>query len=265
MSNILDKIIDTKKQEVANLKLVAPEASLRQVKFFSRSSLSLKEQLLAKDSSGIIAEFKQKSPSKGEINFAVKVEEVTRGYADAGAAGLSVLTDHDYFGGSIINLVKAREANPGIPILRKDFMIDSYQITEAKAYGADVILLIAACLTKEEIHHLAQYAKELKLEVLLETHDETELEKISHWVDMVGVNNRNLKTFEVNIETSVKLANLIPDEFVKISESGIFSVETINRLKRVGYKGFLMGETFMKTDNPAQTCSEFIEKLKNQV
>ena len=262
MKNILDRITETKKAEVVKLKKVTPEASLKQGNFFDRSCISLKKRLLTPETSGIIAEFKQKSPSKGEINFAVKVEEVTRGYADAGATGLSVLTDHDYFGGSIINLVKAREANPGIPILRKDFMIDSYQITEAKAYGADVILLIAACLTKEEIHHLAQYAKELKLEVLLETHDETELEKISHWVDMVGVNNRNLKTFEVNIETSVKLANLIPDEFVKISESGISSVETINRLKSAGYKGFLMGETFMKTDNPAQTCSEFIEKLK---
>ena len=262
MKNILDRITETKKAEVVKLKKVMPEASLKQGIFFDRSCISLKKRLLTPETSGIIAEFKQKSPSKGEINFAVKVEEVTRGYADAGATGLSVLTDHDYFGGSIINLVKAREANPGIPILRKDFMIDSYQITEAKAYGADVILLIAACLTKEEIHHLAQYAKELKLEVLLEIHDETELEKISHWVDMVGVNNRNLKTFEVNIETSVKLANLIPDEFVKISESGISSVETINRLKIAGYKGFLMGETFMKTDNPAQTCREFIEKLK---
>ena len=223
-------------------------------KFFDHSCISLKERLLTTGATGIIAEFKQKSPSKGEINFAVKVEEVTRGYADAGAAGLSVLTDHDYFGGSIINLVKAREVNPETPILRKDFMIDSYQITEAKAYGADVILLIAACLTKDEIHQLAQYAKELQLEVLLEIHNETELEKISHLVDMVGVNNRNLKTFEVNIETSVKLATLIPDEFVKISESGISSVETIKILKNAGYKGFLMGENFMKTDNPAQTC-----------
>jgi indole-3-glycerol phosphate synthase len=262
MKNILDKIIETKKAEVVNLKKVTPEASLKQAKFFDHSCISLKERLLTTGATGIIAEFKQKSPSKGEINFAVKVEEVTRGYADAGAAGLSVLTDHDYFGGSIINLVKAREVNPETPILRKDFMIDSYQITEAKAYGADVILLIAACLTKDEIHQLAQYAKELQLEVLLEIHDETELEKISHLVDMVGVNNRNLKTFEVNIETSVKLATLIPDEFVKISESGISSVETIKILKNAGYKGFLMGENFMKTDNPAQTCKEFIEKLK---
>jgi len=262
MSNILEKIIETKKQEVINQKRVATEVSLRKGKLFARETLSLIERLLDENSSGIIAEFKQKSPSKGEINFAVKVEEVTRGYAGAGAAGLSVLTDFEYFGGSVINLLRAREANPGIPILRKDFMIDTYQITEAKAYGADVVLLIAACLSKEEIHHLAQYAKELQLEVLLEIHDETELEKISSFVDMVGVNNRNLKNFEVSVETSLKLANLIPDQFVKISESGISSADTINVLKSAGYKGFLIGETFMKTENPAQTCRNFIEKLK---
>jgi len=262
MSNILEKIIETKKQEVINQKRVATEVSLRKGKLFARETLSLKERLLAENSSGIIAEFKQKSPSKGEINFAVKVEEVTRGYVEAGAAGLSVLTDFEYFGGSVINLLRAREANPGIPILRKDFMIDTYQITEAKAYGADIILLIAACLSKEEIYHLAQFAKELRLEVLLEIHDETELEKISSYVDMVGVNNRNLKNFEVSVETSLKRANLIPDQFVKISESGISSADTINVLKSAGYKGFLIGETFMKTENPAQTCRNFIEKLK---
>lgn len=264
MSNILDKIIETKKAEVANLKKVSPESSLRQAKLFARPTLSLKNRLIDDKSSGIIAEFKQKSPSKGEINYLVRVEEVTRGYANAGAAGLSVLTDFEYFGGSIINLAKAREANPEVPLLRKDFTIDPYQVTEAKAYGADLILLIAACLSKDEIHTLSEYAKNLNLEILLEIHDETELEKISPLVDLVGVNNRNLKTFEVNVETSLKLANLIPDRFVKISESGISSPDTVRTLRNAGYKGFLMGETFMKTENPAETCRTFIEKLKEQ-
>lgn len=263
MSNILDKIIETKKAEVANLKKVVPESSLRQAKLFTRPTLSLKNRLKDENCTGIIAEFKQKSPSKGEINYSVHVEEITRGYVNAGAAGLSVLTDFDYFGGSIINLAKAREVNPDVPILRKDFTIDSYQITEAKAYGADLVLLIAACLSKDEVHILSEYAKKLNLEVLLEIHDETELEKISPLVDLVGVNNRNLKTFEVNVETSIKLAHHIPDQFVKISESGISLPKTVKMLKNAGYRGFLMGETFMKTENPAQTCREFIEKLKD--
>ncbi len=262
MSNILDKVIETKKAEVANLKKISPESYLRQAKLFTRPTISLKKRLTDEHSTGIIAEFKQKSPSKGEINYSVRVEEVTRGYVNAGAAGLSVLTDFEFFGGSIINLAKAREANPEIPILRKDFTIDPCQITEAKAYGADLILLIAACLSKDEVHSLSEYAKKLNLEVLLEIHDEFELEKISPLVDLVGVNNRNLKTFEVNVETSIKLAQIIPDQFVKISESGISKPETIRKLRNAGYRGFLVGETFMKTENPSQTCRDFIAKLK---
>jgi len=262
MKNILDKIIETKKTEVAHLKEVTPESTLKDGKFFSRTCLSMKERLLQGNGTGIIAEFKQKSPSKGEINFAVKVEEVTRGYSEAGAVGLSVLTDYEYFGGSVINLVKARDANPATPILRKDFMVDPYQVTEAKAYGADVILLIAACLQKEEVNQLAAYAKELGLEVLLEIHDESELDKISPLVDMVGVNNRNLKTFEVSVENSIRLAKLIPAQYVKISESGLSSPETILRLKAAGFSGYLIGETFMKTADPGQACRELIDKLR---
>lgn len=262
--NILDKITATKRKEVANLKKVAPEASLTEGKFFSRQTLSLKNRLLTSPSPGIIAEFKQKSPSRGEINYAVKVEEVTRSYVQAGALGLSVLTDYEYFGGSISNLIKAREINPGTPVLRKDFMVDPYQITEAKAYGADVILLIAASLTKEEIHTLSRKAKDLGLEILLEIHDETELEKISPEVDMVGVNNRNLKTFGVDVETSLRLVNLIPDRFVRISESGLSSPETIQKLYSAGYQGFLIGETFMSTSDPGAACADFIEKVTKQ-
>ncbi len=241
---------------------MVPEEALKQGKFFSRRCLSLKTNLLKEGASGIIAEFKQKSPSKGIINFDVKVEEVTLEYSQAGASGLSVLTDFEYFGGTIMNLVKAREANPGISILRKDFVIDSYQLVEAKAYGADVILLIAACLSREEVHGLAGKARELGLEVLLEIHDESELDKISSYVDLVGVNNRNLKTLKVNIETSLRLAPVIPGEFVKISESGLSTPETIIHLEKAGFMGFLISETFMKMADPGKACDDFISQLK---
>jgi len=262
MKNILEQIVETKKAEVLELKKRVSEVSLRQQPFFSRTTLSLKQRLQAEDSSGIIAEFKQKSPSKGEINPAAKVGEITRGYTEAGAAGLSVLTDTQYFGGSLDNLLKARGVNPATPILRKDFIIDEIQLVEAKAFGADVVLLIAACLEKEEVHHLAEKAKTLGLEVLLEIHDESELDKISPLVDLVGVNNRNLKTFEVNIETSLRLAPLIPEQFLKISESGLANAETVLRLKSAGFRGFLIGETFMKTSDPVQACAGFIQSLQ---
>jgi len=259
--NILEKIIETKKVEVARQKKAIPAAHLKKYPGYGRKCNALKAALLKHNSTGIIAEFKQKSPSKGEINFSVKVEKVTKGYADAGAAGLSVLTDYEYFGGTLANLAKAREANPEIPVLRKDFMIDTYQILEAKAFGADVILLIAACLEKEQAETLAKKAKSLGMEVLMEVHDSEELKMVNNFVDIVGVNNRNLKTFEVDVETSVKLAKLIPERFVKISESGLAGAETIHYLRKNGFKGFLMGETFMKTDNPGEACKKLITEL----
>lgn len=228
---------------------------------FKRKCNSLKKNLLKASSSGIIAEFKQKSPSKGDINFRVKVEDVTKAYVDAGAVCLSVLTDTEYFGGTLANLCKARETNPGIPILRKDFMIDVYQIVEAKAFGADVILLIAACLEKEQAEILAKKAKSLGMEVLMEIHNAEELEKVNDFVDIVGVNNRNLKTFDVDVETSVHLSKLIPDKFVKISESGLDKAETIHYLRENGFRGFLIGETFMKTENPGVACKKLILEL----
>ena len=259
--NILDKIIETKKTEVAGQKKMVSIEQLEKYPLFNRKCNSLKASLLKDGSSGIIAEFKQKSPSKGEINFKVKVEEVTKDYANAGVAGISVLTDYEYFGGTLENLVKARETNPEIPILRKDFMIDSYQIVEAKAHGADVILLIAACLEKEQAELLAKKAKELGMEVLMEVHNAEELEKVNDFVDIVGVNNRDLKTFTMDIETSVQLSKLIPGKFVKISESGLDSAKTINYLRENGFKGFLIGETFMKTENPGEACRMFIKEL----
>lgn len=260
--NILEKIVETKKMEVARQKKAIPVAQLKKFPGYQRKCNSLKAALLKAGSSGIIAEFKQKSPSKGEINFGVKVEDVTKGYAEAGAAGLSVLTDYEYFGGTIANLAKARETNSEIPILRKDFMIDTYQVVEAKAFGADVILLIAACLEKEQAEILAKKAKGLGMEVLMEVHNAEELKMVNGFVDIVGVNNRNLKTFEVDVETSVKLAKLIPGRFVKISESGLTGAETIHHLRKHGFKGFLIGETFMKTENPGEACRKLVESLK---
>lgn len=259
--NILEKIIETKKQEVLRQKQVVSLTQLKKYPGFERKCNSLKSALLKNGTSGIIAEFKQKSPSKGEINFAVKVEKVTKDYAVAGASGLSVLTDYQYFGGTLSNLAKAREANPDIPILRKDFIIENYQVVESRAFGADVILLIAACLEKEQVIQLAKKAKSLGMEVLMEVHSMEELEKVNDFVDMVGVNNRNLKTFEVNIETSVQLAKQIKDRYIRISESGLSDAKTIRYLRENGFKGFLIGETFMKTSDPGEACKRLIMEL----
>ncbi len=259
--NILEKIIETKKTEVAKRKKAVPVEQLRQMPGYLRECNSLKNSLLKPGSSGIIAEFKQKSPSKGVINSDAKAEIITKAYAEAGAAGLSVLTDFEYFGGTIEDLVKVRQANPDIPILRKDFIIDSYQIEEAKAFGADVILLIAACLEKEQAEILAEKAKNLGMEVLMEIHNEKELKILNRFVDLAGVNNRNLKTFEVDVKTSVSLSEQIPGKFVKISESGLKDVETIRYLKRNGFSGFLIGEIFMKTKNPGDELKKLISEL----
>ncbi len=259
--NILEKIIENKKQEVLHQKQAVPLNKLKKYPGFERKCNSLKSALLKKGASGIIAEFKQKSPSKGEINFAVNVEKVTKDYTGAGASGLSVLTDYQFFGGTLSNLAKARDANPDIPILRKDFIIESYQVAEARAYGADVILLIAACLEKGQVILLAKKAKSLGMEVLMEVHSMKELEKVNEFIDMVGVNNRNLKTFEVNVETSVQLAKKIKDRYIKISESGLSDAKTIGYLRENGFKGFLIGETFMKSSDPGEACKQLILEL----
>lgn len=257
--NILDKIVAHKRIEVAEAKAKTSIADLEKAPLFSRTTLSLKNALTAEGVSGVISEFKRKSPSKGIINDRLQPELVTKGYVEAGACGLSVLTDTEFFGGTFADFAKARTANPATPMLRKDFMIDEYQLWEAKAIGADVVLLIAACLTPAEIRHLGRQAQELGLEVLLEVHDREELEQsVCEYVDMVGVNNRNLKTFVTAIETSLELAQLIPSEFVKISESGLKDAETIQRLREAGYQGFLIGESFMATDNPGLALKDLI-------
>lgn len=258
--DILDKIIAYKREEVAVRKLLTPAGELKQSIYFERTCLSLKQNLLKENSTGIIAEFKRKSPSKGFINQHADVAQVTKDYTFYGASGLSILTDHHFFGGDTQDLVQARVNN--IPILRKDFIIDPYQILATKAMGADVILLIAACLSVTEVKELAAYAKQTGLEVLLELHDENELLHICNDVDMVGINNRNLKTFRVDLNRSIQLSKLISASKIKIAESGIDNFQTVKRFKDAGYKGFLIGETFMKEINPGHAFKKFVTEIK---
>lgn len=258
---ILDKIVLRKKEEVALAKQAVSIQQLEAGLHFKRDPYILKDFLLDGQRTGIIAEFKRRSPSKGIINNQVKVADVTQAYAAAGASALSVLTDVDFFGGHTNDLLEARAANE-IPVLRKDFMIDEYQVVEAKALGADIILLIAAILTPTEIRNLSAVAKNLGLNVLLEVHNQQELERsICKDLDAIGVNNRNLADFTVNIQTSFDLVNQIPDNFMKISESAISAVETIKELKTAGFNGFLIGENFMKTANPGQAMRDFAGQL----
>ncbi len=257
--NILDKIVARKTQEVAEAKGKISIEELEKQTYFSRETYDLKTFLLDPTKTAIIAEYKRKSPSKGIINDFSSVEEVTIGYAKAGASALSVLTDIDFFMGHPDDVLAARAVN-NIPILRKEFIIDEYQIIEAKALGADIILLIAAILTPQQINQFAELAKSLGLSTLLEVHDREELERsFSSHLDVIGVNNRNLKDFSVTINTSLQLAPLIPKEFLKISESAISDIETINLLKQVGFNGFLIGENFMKTQNPGKAMQDFVE------
>ncbi len=258
--NILDKIVAAKKIEVAERKVATPLSILTQNPAFKEPCFSLKRSLKRAGSTGIIAEHKRKSPSLGFIREHSDVVEVVKGYAKAGAACLSVLTDEPFFGGTMSDLRAARRAVE-IPILRKDFMIDEYQIYEAKANGADVILLIAECLSKKEVKILAECAKNVGLEVLLEMHDDEGLDKICDAVTCVGINNRNLKTFDVSIQTSIDLSKLIPDSFVKVAESGISNPQTLPLLRGYGFQGFLIGEAFMKTANPGEAIADFISRI----
>jgi indole-3-glycerol phosphate synthase len=259
--NILDKIIADKRIEIAQKKKILTESIITQFDSFEEECASLKFSLLEEDATGIIAEFKKKSPSKGWINKKANVLDVVTDYMCHGATGISILTDEIYFGGLNDDLMEARIIFDG-PILRKDFIIDEYQITEAKAIGADVVLLIASCLTKQQVKKFAFKAHELGMEVLLEIHDESELGHISELVDLVGVNNRNLKTLEIDIQTSLRLAKEIPEDKIKISESGISSVDDILLLKQNGFKGFLIGENFMKEKDPGLAFEEFVNALK---
>jgi indole-3-glycerol phosphate synthase len=258
--SILDTIIARKFEEVAERKSISPIAALENTEHFSKQIISLKQSILNPQRTGIIAEFKRKSPSKGIINNTSDVVKVTQAYSEFGASGLSVLTDSDFFGGFTDDLIKAR-INP-IPILRKDFIVDEYQIIEAKAMGADVILLIASCLTALRVKELAAFAKSLKLEILLELHHSNELNHINEHIEIVGINNRNLNTFEVDIENSIRMAEQLGNSFVKVAESGIKSPEDVIRFKQYGFDGFLIGENFMKNTNPASVFQSFVLNLQ---
>ena len=260
--NILDKIIDYKRKEVAEQKELYPIKLLEQSIFFESQSVSLKKYIQRDDKSGIIAEIKRKSPSKGVINPYISIERTSIGYMQAGASALSVLTDKNFFGGSNEDLTTARKFN-FCPILRKDFTIDEYQIVEAKSIGADAILLIASALKPAELISMSSFAHTFGLEVLLEVHNEEELKgSLDAGADLIGVNNRDLKTFELSIEISKRLAHLIPSSIVKVSESGIESIQAILDLKKFGYEGFLMGQNFMQHSRPEVACKEFIDDLK---
>jgi len=259
--SILDQIITHKRKEVDERKSLYPVKLLEQSIYFAGQPVSMKKYIQREDKTGIIAEFKRKSPSKGIINAHASVERTSIGYMQAGASALSILTDKQFFGGSSEDLTLARKFN-FCPIIRKDFTIDEYQIIEAKSIGADAVLLIAAVLSPDEIKQFASFAHSLKMEVLLEVHNEEELNNnLEAGADLIGVNNRNLKTFEVSTDISKRLAPLIPDTAVKVSESGISSPDTIRELRGYGYQGFLMGENFMKHSRPEIAALDFMKQL----
>lgn len=263
MSTILDQIMAYKKEEVTQQKTLYPSQLLEKSIYFETPVVSLVEFLKRPDKQGIIAEFKRKSPSKGMINAYAKVETVSIGYMQAGASALSVLTDQHFFGGKLEDLTEARKFNYA-PILNKNFILDPYQIIQAKSIGADVVLLIAECLSQKQVQSLASFAKSLGLEVLLELHTVDQLDKICPEIDLVGVNNRNLKTFEVNLDNSLHIASLLPNHLVKIAESGISNPNTVVMLQEHGFEGFLIGEQFMKHARPQEACAKFIQQVRQK-
>ena len=260
--SILQTIVAHKRQEVASRRELVPVKLLETSLYFASQPLSLRQYLLRENGSGLIAEFKRKSPSKGWINQYAPVERTTLGYMQAGAAALSILTDAEFFGGKNEDLTTARHFN-FCPILRKDFVVDEYQVLEAKSMGADAVLLIAAVLTPAEINQLGRLAKSLGLEVLLEVHDGDELARSANLeaVDLIGVNNRNLHDFSLSLNTSLELAVSIPNEFVKVSESGISGAAAIGQLREAGYCGFLLGEAFMRHARPERACAALVHEI----
>ncbi len=258
--NILEKITRYKRDEINERKQLYPKELLEKSIFYDSPCVSLILYVQRPDKSGIIAEFKRRSPSKGVINNHAEVEKTSIGYMQAGASALSILTDHHFFGGSNHDLEIARKFNY-CPVLRKDFIIDEYQLFEAKSIGADAVLLLASVLSKEEIRHFTQIAHELGMEVLLEFYDENELDKYDETVDLVGINNRNLKSFEVDFNHAIRLAAKLPARAVKIAESGIQHPNDILTLKKSGFDGFLIGELFMREVSPETACRKFIQEV----
>ena len=260
MKDILQEIIATKRAEVDRRKRETDlQALYRQAETPRTTRHSLREALRS-SSTGIISEFKRRSPSKGWINRDADVQSVVRAYQQAGATALSVLTDTPYFGGTDDDLRAARQAC-SLPILRKDFTIDEFQLVESRVLGADAVLLIAAALTREQCRRFAEIAHQLELEVLLEIHDQSELDYYSEYVDVLGVNNRNLGSFHTDVANSFRLIEQMPREATPISESGISNPDTVKELRTIGFKGFLIGENFMKTDAPGDSLKSFINAL----
>lgn len=265
MTTTLDQILATKRREVAEARELYPVKLLERSMFFTTPCVSLRRYLERPDYLGVIAEIKRRSPSKGVINQYITVEQLSVGYMQAGASALSILTDSPFFGGKAEDLTAARRYN-FCPILRKDFIIDEYQVLEAKSIGADVVLLIAAALTPDEVRHLAQVARGVGLEVLLEVHTAAEIAShLCDGVDLVGVNNRDLATFAVDTGVAERLAPEIPPQFTKIAESGIGDPATLRRLRECGYRGFLIGEAFMRTSKPDEACRSFIQQCIQSV
>lgn len=261
--DILTQIIANKRNLINFQMKYISMKMLEKIVLISRPKkrLSLSHSVMSSPT-GIISEFKRRSPSKGWINCKADVKLITKEYAQAGAAGLSVLTEQNFFGGNVKDLSIARRSAPTTPILRKDFIISEYQILESVIFRADAILLIAAALEKNECKRLAEMAHSLGLEVLLEIHSEDELEYATDCIDLIGVNNRNLGSFHTDVENSFRLAERLPKGIPHISESGISGAETIIKLRQAGYNGFLMGESFMKTAEPVGALRTLIEELE---
>lgn len=258
MVNILEKIASTKRAEVEAMKALLPIEGLRYKAFeTNRPVNSMKKSILNKETA-IIAEHKRRSPSKGEIAPMSQVAEIAEAYASNGAAAMSVLTDTPYFGGSIADLAVARAASPGLPLLRKEFIVDEYQIYQARLYGADAILLIASMLDADTIFHFNDIAHSLGLETLVELHSEDELMKLPENADMVGINNRDLTSFRTDISNSSRLVGSLPSDMVRVAESGIKTPEDVKRLKECGFNAFLIGESFMSTPDPGETLRRFL-------
>ncbi len=260
MDNILDRIVIDIKEKIETSKRRYPVVTLEKAELFGRECFSMKKSIRERDGKAVIAEFKRRSPSKGLINGDADVKDVCKGYQDAGVAAVSVLTNATFFGGCNEYLTAARTVLD-IPILRKEFIVDEYQIIEAKAIGADFILLIAEILTKDEVKKFTKIAHDLGMEVLMELHGEDQVDKIIPELDAVGINNRNLKDFSVDIERSIEMANNLPKETIKVAESGLTDPETVKRMAKEGFNAFLMGEKFMFDVDPAAVCAEFISNI----
>jgi indole-3-glycerol phosphate synthase len=261
MKSILQEIIVNKRKEVEERKEKNTVKTLESSIYFPTTPISLKSYLSRDNSSGIIAEIKRKSPSKGFFKEHISVENISISYMQHGASALSILTDRKYFGGTQEDLKTARIFN-FCPILCKDFIIDEYQIIEAKSYGADVILLIADILDKNKLKQLARFAKSLQLEVLFEIHSEEELDKVSlQEIDHLGINSRNLNTFEVNVSIFETIRKKLPSTQSVIAESGLKDPSFIKKLKNIGFSGFLIGEHFMASTNPGKACGKLVDEI----